>query len=86
MICRLMPALTLVAVASIGFAQEANYSEIRVAPSRVPPAFLKTAEKEAPGVRFAIVNRDNEKGYRFVGKATNGKTYSVRIDGEGALE
>jgi hypothetical protein len=78
--------VALVAIVSAVAAQEADYSEYRVAPSRVPPLFLKTAEKEAPGIRFSVVYIDNEKGYRFVGKAADRKTYSVRIDRQGAVE
>ena len=43
-------------------AQEADYSEDRIAPSRVPAPFLKAAQKEAPGLRFSAVYKDNEKG------------------------
>ena len=78
--------LALVTVTFTAVAQEAGYSEVRVAPSRVPPASMKAAEKEAPGVRFLVVFRDNEKGYRFVGKAADGRTYSVRVDRDGSVE
>ncbi len=66
-------------------AQEPSYSEDRIAPSRVPAAFRKAAEKEVPGVGFAIVYRDNEKGYRFVGQGSDGRTVSVKFDREGKL-
>ena len=78
--------LALVTVTFTGVAQEAGYSEVRVALSRVPPAFMKAAEKEAPGVPFLVIYQDNEKGYRFIGKAADGRTYSVRVDREGAVE
>ena len=81
-----VPTLALVTLTSTAVAQEAGYGEVRVAPSRVPPSFVKTAEKEAPGVRLLIIYRDNEKGYRFVGEAADGRTYSVRVDREGAVE
>jgi len=84
MLRHLLSGLALVAIASADAAQEAQYSESRVAPSRVPPTFLRTAGKEAPGVRFSNVYKDNEQGYRFVGKAANGRTYSVRIDRQSA--
>ncbi|MDB5352812.1 MAG: repeat, subgroup [Planctomycetota bacterium] len=87
MLCRVTTTMAfVVAIISAAAAQEASYSESRVAPSRVPAAFLKAAEKEAPGVRLATVYKDNEKGYRFVGKAADGRTYSVRIDRDGAVE
>jgi WD40 repeat protein len=79
-------SLTLVTVTFTAVAQEADYSEVRVAPSRVPPAFVKAAEKEAPGVQFLVIYRDNDKGYRLVGKAADGRTYSVRVDSKGAVE
>ena len=81
-----VPALALVTFTFTAVAQEAGYSEVRVAPSRMPSAFMKAAEKEAPGVPFLVIYRDNEKGYRFVGKAADGRTYSVRVDRDGAVE
>jgi WD40 repeat protein len=80
------PTLAFVTITFTAVAQEAGYSEVRVAPSRVPAAFMKAAEKEAPGVHFLVVFRDDEKGYRFVGKAADGRTYSVRVDREGSVE
>ncbi len=86
MLRHLVPMIALVAIASAAAAQEAGYGEVRVALSRVPPSFVKTAEKEAPGVQLSIIYRDNEKGYRFVGNTADGRTYSVRVDREGAVE
>jgi hypothetical protein len=54
--------------------------------SKVPPSVLQRAEKEAPGARFATTYKDNEKGYRLVGKRPDGSWISLRIDREGALE
>ena len=85
MLRRFVPTLVFVAIAPAAAAQEASYSEDRIAPSRVPPSFVKTAEKEAPGVRLLIIYRDNEKGYRFVGEAADGRTYSVKLDRDGKL-
>lgn len=68
------------------FAQEAGYSEDRVAPSRVPAGFREVAEKESPGVRFSVIYRDNGKAYRFLGRLAEGKTVSVRVDRAGKLE
>lgn len=66
-------------------AQEADYSEDRIAPSRVPVPFLKAAQKEAPGLRFSLVYKDNEKDYRLVAKGPDGKTTAVKLDREGKL-
>jgi sugar lactone lactonase YvrE len=85
MLRHLAPTLALVMFASIAAGQEATYSESRIAPSRVPPSFRKTAEKEVPGVRFSMVYKDIEKGYRFIGKGADGRTFSVRLDREGKL-
>lgn len=82
---RFTPMLSLVLVVSAVHAQEADYSEDRISPSRVPQAFLKAAGKEFPNVRLATVYKDNEKGYRFFGTGNDGKTYSVRLDRDGKL-
>lgn len=78
--------LTLMAVVLTSVAQEAGYGEDRIARSRVPQTLMTTAAKEAPGVQFQFIYRDNEKGHRFVGKAADGRTYSVRLDQAGAVE
>lgn len=75
--------LTILALARGALAQEADYSEDRVAPSRVPASFKNTAEKEAGAVRLSMVYKDNEKDYRFVGKANDGRTFSIKLDREG---
>lgn len=79
-------AMILVVATATTAAQEARYSEERMAPSRVPEAARTLAEREAPGVRFGAVYRDTEAGYRFVGRGADGRTFSVRIDRGGALD
>ena len=85
---RFSPALSLVmTLVSLSVsAQEAGYNDDYVTPSRVPSAFRATAEKEAPGIRFTKVLRDNEKAYRFVGRDSVGKTVSVKVGSGGKLE
>jgi WD domain, G-beta repeat len=85
MLQQLALTFVVVAISSAAAAQEATYSDDRIAPSRVPPSFRKTAEKEAPGVRLATVYKDNEKAYRFVGRSADGKTFAVKLDRDGKL-
>jgi hypothetical protein len=75
--------LILLLTQTVAFAQEQDYNEDRIAPSRVPALFLKAAQKEAPGLRFSSVYKDSEKGYRFIARPARGKTTAIKLDRAG---
>jgi DNA-binding beta-propeller fold protein YncE len=73
-------SLILIAIAPEARGQEQDYNEDRLTLPKVPAAVLRLAEKEAPGVQFSTVYKNQEKEYRLVGRKDDGKTVSVRVD------
>ena len=75
----------ITAIAGCGSAQPPA-ATVPVAFEDLPPAFVKTAKKELPGVRFDSAFRKPNGTLEIRGREKNGKVREVEIRPDGTVE